>query len=201
MGDVMTYYGGSILAMKGRYSALIISDKRIGLGSITNNMDHTRITAYNNTVVGFTGFLPDAQQMHRRILKNVNFYGYDRALTCQETASMISYVLYQQRMYGFAAEPVIAGFDKQTGPYVCAADTIGAKNEGCFVANGTATVNLLGMAEALYEEGMSDEELFICGVQTFLNAIDRDCLSGWGADVFIINESGVTKRNVKSRMD
>lgn len=45
------------------------------------------------------------------------------------------------------------------------------------------------------------EDLFETVSQALLNAVDRDCLSGWGAHVYIIEKDKVTKRLLKGRQD
>jgi 20S proteasome subunit beta 3 len=45
------------------------------------------------------------------------------------------------------------------------------------------------------------EELFETISQAFLNAVDRDALSGWGAYVYIIEKDKVTRRLLKGRQD
>jgi hypothetical protein len=66
---------------------------------------------------------------------------------------------------------------------------------GDFVVCGTAGKNLVGLCEALYRPDMNGEDLFVTCTQAFLNAIDRDALSGWGADCFIINKDRIIKRS------
>lgn len=45
------------------------------------------------------------------------------------------------------------------------------------------------------------EDLFETISQALLNAVDRDALSGWGANVYIIEKDKVTKRLLKGRQD
>jgi 20S proteasome subunit beta 3 len=51
---------------------------------------------------------------------------------------------------------------------------------------GTATNQLYGMLEALYEPDMGPDDLFETMSQAFLNAIDRDAISGWGVVTYIM---------------
>jgi 20S proteasome subunit beta 3 len=45
------------------------------------------------------------------------------------------------------------------------------------------------------------DDLFETISQALLNAVDRDALSGWGAQVYIIEKDRVTKRLLKGRQD
>lgn len=45
------------------------------------------------------------------------------------------------------------------------------------------------------------EDLFETISQALLSAVDRDALSGWGAQVYIIEKDKVTQRLLKGRQD
>lgn len=55
-----------------------------------------------------------------------------------------------------------------------------------FIVAGTATEQLYGMMEALYEPDLSPEDLFETMSQAFLNAVDRDAISGWGVVCYVM---------------
>jgi Proteasome subunit len=55
-----------------------------------------------------------------------------------------------------------------------------------FIVGGTATEQLYGMLEALYEPDLGPEQLFETMCQAFLNAVDRDAISGWGVVTYIM---------------
>ncbi|KAJ8939312.1 hypothetical protein NQ314_011170 [Rhamnusium bicolor] len=66
---------------------------------------------------------------------------------------------------------------------------------------GTASAQLYGMCEALWEPNLGPEDLFETTSQALINAFDRDAISGWGATVYIIEKDKVTIKNLKTRMD
>jgi len=82
-----------------------------------------------------------------------------------------------------------------------------------FIVAGTATDQLYGMLEALYEPDLGPEELFETMSQAFLNAVDRDAVSGWGVVTyvmygpygclltFISTKDQIIRRYLKGRMD
>jgi 20S proteasome alpha/beta subunit len=65
-----------------------------------------------------------------------------------------------------------------------AADDTDVQNFRCidlstfFIVVGTATEQLYGMLEAIYEPDLGPDELFEMMSQAFLNAIDPDTISG-----------------------
>lgn len=87
----------------------------------------------------------------------------------------------------YFVEPVVAGIDKKGKPFICAMDLIGAPVFAeDFVVSGTASEELYGTCESLYTPNLGPEELFETVSQALLAAVDRDCLSGWGATVHIM---------------
>lgn len=81
-------------------------------------------------------------------------------------------------------------------------DILGAPVEvDDFVVAGTSAQSLYGTCEAFFKKGMDPEELFKTASQCLMAALDRDCLSGYGAVVHLITSKGVETREVATRMD
>jgi 20S proteasome alpha/beta subunit len=87
-------------------------------------------------------------------------------------------------------------------PYLCCMDMIGAKSQSeAFVCAGTACKSLYGTAEALWEPDMSPDELVSVCTNAFLSALERDCLSGYGATVYLLTPDGITEYDISGRSD
>lgn len=203
MLDIMMHYGGSLLAMRGKASVAIVSDRRLGSGSITTSMAFERVHKISpRCYIGFTGFVPDAQALQNKIMKNRELFCLNerREMTPAELSSLVSYLLYSKRTSPYFCEPIIVGIHDNS-PFICTMDQLGAMSTGGFAANGTAQRNLFGVSEAIFKEDLDDEDLFVAAMQTFLNSVDRDALSGWGADCYVISKEKVVKRSVKGRQD
>lgn len=90
----------------------------------------------------------------------------------------------------------------QYRPFLCSLDMIGARSQAdSFVCAGVATQSLYGTAEALWRPNLSPEELVrLCG-QAFMTALERDCLSGYGALVYLITRDGIVEYDLDTRND
>ncbi|AFM97784.1 proteasome beta type-3 subunit [Encephalitozoon hellem] len=203
--DIETFYGGSVLAMASENAVAIMSDRRLGMGPITVSKEFTRIHKIGPRLyVGLPVFIPDTQVLLKKIRKNYNLFRLEeqREMEPEELSSMISFLLYSKRTSPYITSPIVAGLTSDGKPYVSSMDSIGSiTSPKDFVAAGTAGDNLIGICEALYRPGMDEENLFVTCTQAFLNAVDRDALSGWGADCYIISQGNVTKRSIKGRCD
>jgi 20S proteasome subunit beta 3 len=90
----------------------------------------------------------------------------------------------------------------QYRPYVCGMDMIGAKSEsGAFCCAGTASKSLYGTAEALWEPDLAPDQLVAVGIKAFFSALERDCLSGYGAMIYLLTPEGITEYDVTGRSD
>lgn len=114
---------------------------------------------------------------------------------------MVSHSLYERRFGPWFVEPVVAGLDNFNNPFVCSMDLIGCINSAeDFAVSGTSSASLYGMCETLWREDMDPDSLFEATSQALLNAVDRDCLSGWGATVHVITSSKIITRTLRGRM-
>ena len=123
-------------------------------------------------------------------------------MTPHALANQISSLLYGRRFGPYFVGPVVAGLNESNEPYLAAFDLLGA---GCmakdFVVNGTTSEQLYGCCEAFWRPGMTPEELQETISQCLMAAVDRDCLTGWGAVVHIITPDSVKTLNLRTRMD
>ena len=92
---------------------------------------------------------------------------------------------------------------KKYKPFLCAQDLIGAQSKSsAFVCSGAASKSLYGCAEALWRPNLKPEELLhICG-RAFLSALERDCLSGYGAILYLMEGGkGIQEFDLSCRND
>lgn len=87
-------------------------------------------------------------------------------------------------------------------PFLCSMDMIGAKSVShAFVCAGAASSSIFGTAEALWKPDLTQEELVQVCANAFLSALERDCLSGYGAILYLITRDGITEYDIASRND
>jgi 20S proteasome subunit beta 3 len=216
--------------MVGKDCVAIACDLRLGLQALTVSNNFPKIFQYgDNVFLGLTGLATDVSTVSDLFRYKVNMYRLreERNIAPRTFANLVSSSLYERRFGPYFVSPVVAGLDPKTGqPFICGFDSIGcidfAKD---FIVSGTATEQLFGMCESLWEPDLvghiryfslnrspffadcvststqGPDALFETISQALLNAVDRDALSGWGAHVYIIEKDKVTKRLLKGRQD
>lgn len=115
----------------------------------------------------------------------------EREIDVKTFTHLVSSTLYEKRFGPYFCEPLIAGLSKTASggfkPFIAGCDLIGCINFAKdFVVSGTASNELFGVAEGLWEPDLEPEDLFETISQTLMNAVDRDTFSGWGAIVHIM---------------
>lgn len=212
--------------MVGKDCVAIACDLRLGLQALTVSNNFPKIFQYGDTFLGLTGLATDVSTVSDLFRYKVNMYRLreERSIAPRTFANLVSSSLYEKRFGPYFVSPVVAGLDPKTGkPFICGFDSIGcidfAKD---FIVSGTASEQLFGMCEGLWEPDMvrwpvpfrensgtqriltsmqEPDALFETISQSLLNAVDRDALSGWGAHVYIIEKDKITKRLLKGRQD
>ncbi|KAJ3037682.1 Proteasome subunit beta type-3 [Rhizophlyctis rosea] len=191
--------------MKGKNCVAIAADRRFGVQALTLSTDFKKIFQINDKVfIGLPGLATDVQTLYERFRYKTNMYKLreERDITPSTFARMVSSTLYEKRFGPYFCEPVIAGLEKDGTPYICTMDLLGCvTTPGDFVVSGTASNQMYGMAESLWEPNLEPEELFETISQSLLNAVDRDAISGWGAVVHVITPDKIITRTLKGRMD
>ncbi|OON17694.1 peptidase, T1 family, partial [Opisthorchis viverrini] len=180
--------------MAGENCVAIASDLRFGVQLQTISTDFPKVHQLGPRLfVGFAGLMTDnetvyaCEQSRLQFRKNVYELRENKSIRPKTLATILANLLYERRFGSYFVEPVVAGLDHITGtPYIASTDNIGCISEPeDFVVAGTSTEQLYGMCETLWQKKMKPAELFECISQCILNAVDRDCLAGWGARVYL----------------
>lgn len=128
-----------------------------------------------------------------------------RDIKAQVFTDLIATSLYEKRFGPYFVQPVVAGLeDKGDGvfePVIATYDSIGCKEQSYFAVGGTSSDLLYGVCETFFKDDMEPEDLFETVSQCLLAAMDRDCLAGWGATVYILTPTEVIVKNIKTRQD
>lgn len=205
MSDPSSINGGIVVAMTGKDCVAIACDLRLGSQSLGVSNNFEKIFHYGHVFLGLTGLATDVTTLSETFRYKTNLYKLreDRSIEPETFAQLISSTLYQKRFGPYFVGPVVAGINSKTEkPFIAGFDLIGCIDEAKdFIVSGTASDQLFGMCESLYEPNLEADDLFETISQALLNAADRDALSGWGAVVYIIKKDKVTKRYLKTRQD
>lgn len=147
-------------------------------------------------------FFHQCRQQKFQFKHNLYKLREERDIKPSSFAQLVSTTLYERRFGPYFVQPVIAGLESDGTPYLCGMDSIGAMETAKdFMVAGTSTDSLLGICESLWQPDMQPDDLFETLSQALLTGQDRDCLSGWGAVVYLITKDKIVAKTLKGRMD
>ncbi|ANZ75994.1 BA75_01942T0 [Komagataella pastoris] len=205
MSNPASINGGSAVAMVGKDCVAIACDLRLGNQSLGVANNFEKVFQFGHVFLGLTGLATDVITLNETFRFKTNLYKMreERDIEPETFANLVSTSLYEKRFGPYFVGPIVAGINSKTNqPFICSFDSIGCIDYSKdFAVVGTASDQLYGMCEGLYEPDLSPDDLFETISQALLNANDRDALSGWGAAVYIITKDKITKRYLKSRQD
>lgn len=168
-------------------------------------MDANRIfPMHDKLYIGLTGLMSDIMTLEQLFRFKLELYSMreNRTMKPSTFSNLVSTTLYAKRFAPYFCEPVIAGLDKDNKPYLCSLDLLGCLSDAKdFSVAGSCADSLLGTCETFYKPDLEPDQLFETMSQALLAALDRDCISGWGAVVHIITKDGVITKELDGRMD
>jgi 20S proteasome subunit beta 3 len=145
--------------MVGKDCVGIACDLRLGMQALTVSNNMPKIFSFSDSVyLGLTGLATDVATVSDLFRYKVNMYRLreERNMSPETTANLVSTSLYERRFGPYFVSPVVAGINQTSGkPFICGFDSIGcidfAKD---FIVSGTASDQLFGMCEGLWEPGL-----------------------------------------------
>lgn len=153
--------------MVGKDCVAIACDLRLGMQALTVSNNFPKIFNYApSTYLSLTGLATDVHTVSDLFRYKVNMYRLreERNISPQTLANLVSSSLYEKRFGPYFVSPVLAGINHTTGkPFVCGFDSIGcidfAKD---FIVSGTASDQLFGTCEGLWEPDLVRFLSFLC---------------------------------------
>lgn len=203
----MAYNGAAVVAMAGKDCFAIASDRRFGIRQQTMACNAQKLFGFGQheqIQLGLTGLNTDIHTVEQKLRFRTNLFSLreERDMTPRAFGQLVSTLLYEKRFGPYFCEPVIAGLEEDGKVFLCACDLIGAPVfTDDFVVAGTCNESLYGMCESVYRPNLGPEDLFETVSQALLAAVDRDCLSGWGAEVRVVTRERVITRILQTRLD
>lgn len=203
--SILEYNGGCVVAMVGKDCVGIATDLRFGVQAQTISCNFSKVhKLHDRLFVGLSGLATDLITLEQLLKFKLNMYKLreDREIKVETFSALLTHILYEKRFGPYFCEPIVAGLKDDGSPFISGMDLLGAPVFAKdFVVAGTCASNLNGMCESLFRPDLEPNDLFEALSQAMLSSIDRDALSGWGAQVHIITKDGVTSRNLKARQD
>jgi 20S proteasome subunit beta 3 len=201
----MDSQGGFVLAMKGKDCVVIASDLGLFDGRYVSGNNTPKVfKIHDNLFIGLTGLLGDISSVKQILEYEVSKFllNENRFPDHLEITNILSRLLYKNRFTPFFTEPILVGIDKKGNPVISSMDIIGAiSNSNKFSVSGTCSDGLFGICESFWRPNMSEKDLFKIISKCINFTSNRDCLSGLGANIYIIKKNRIFNKKLENRVD
>ncbi|MHA1268806.1 MAG: archaeal proteasome endopeptidase complex subunit beta [Candidatus Helarchaeota archaeon] len=176
---------------------VLASDRQATAGYYVAHKHAQKIFQITNTIgMTIAGSVADAQAIIDIMIAECNLYKLDnnKDITVRSAATLLSNILYGQKIFPYMLQAIIGGFDGKEGPVLYTLDPIGSLIKETTVATtGSGTTLAISILEDNYKENITTDEAIPIIIHAVRASIERDIASGFGIDVVVINKDGYQK--------
>ncbi|AKG39185.1 proteasome subunit beta [Infirmifilum uzonense] len=197
MGEA-EFLPGTTVGIRVADGVVLAAEKRVSYGLYLMSKSGKKVYRILDRMgIASAGLMADMQTLARIVEAEMRLYALDAGISPSvwTTAKLLSYVLYERRLFPYFAEIVVGGID-EGGSHLYSLDPIGAIIEDDYVALGTGTQLAISIIEDAYDSSLSIEEAEKLAVKAVEAAMKRDAASGDGIDVLTISKEGAREKNL-----
>jgi proteasome beta subunit len=179
---------------------VIGADTRVSAGYYIANTDARKVWKIDNNLgLTMAGGVGDAQDLVRIIKAQNEIYkmNENRPMSPKSTASLLSIILQQNKMYPYMVQLIIAGIDGDE-PQMYSLDPVGGMAEETkFAITGSGTEVAAGYLEDVYKKGQTTKEAIKSVAKALSIAMKRNMATGDGMLITTITKAGYTEYSGK----
>lgn len=182
---------GTTVGVRVEEGVVLAAEKRVAYGFYLMSKSGKKVYRILDRVgIASAGLVADMQTLARILEAEMRIYELDAGQppTVASAAKLLSYILYERRLFPYYAEMLVGGVD-ETGAHLYSLDPIGAVLEDNYVAAGTGAQLAISILEANYRDGMNIQEAEQIALRSLEAAMKRDAVSGDGIDMLIITRT------------
>ena len=198
-----TIHGTTTVGITCSDGVVLCADMRASAGYFIANNNTMKIQKIDNHAgMTMAGGVADAQNITDILRYHANIYRIEKQeyLPIKSLGRLASLVLFQNRYYGFIADILVGGYDKQ-GPSLYNIDPFGSLDRKKYVTTGSGSPVAYGLLESEYHDGLTVDQAKVIALRAVKAAITRNIGTGDGINVATIDKQGfrlLTKEQKKA---
>lgn len=187
--------GTTILAVEFDGGVVMAADSRTSMGDYVANRVSRKITPIHDRIyVCRSGSAADTQMLTSIVTHYLSTHAielkdpaFPKVNTCASLMRMLAYENKDNLMAGL----IVAGFDKHLGGQVYSIPLGGAQMRTGYAVGGSGSAYIMGLIDAEYRPGMSEQECRKMCKKWVSHAMTRDGSSGGVIRTMVIKEAGI----------
>src|ERR671918_2491447 len=170
----------------------LAAEKRVSYGNFVINKQTRKIFPVTESVgAACAGMIADMQVLVRQVeaLAKIRKLEIRRNVATNSIAKLMSVIMFERRFFPLLTQVVVGGVEYR--PQIFTLDPLGSVLPDDYAAVGSGAEMALGVMDAEYTQGMSDEKARDLVVKAIKSSIQRDSSSGDGIDLLTITKDNL----------
>ena len=176
---------------------VVAAEKRISYGTHIVSRRGKKVFKISDKIgAACAGLVGDMQILMREVASYVKIREIEsrKTLPPKSVAKLLSVIMFERRFAPFITQIVVAGLNGQPSVYVL--DPLGSVIPDKYASVGSGAEIAIGIIDAGYSEGMSEEDAKKLTVKSIKSAVQRDAASGDGVDIMVITNKGIKEESI-----
>jgi proteasome beta subunit len=190
--------GATVVGISYDNGVILAAEKRVSFGHFVVNKNIKKTFAVTQQVgAACAGMVADMQVLVRQVeaLAKIRKLETRREVAPNSVAKLMSVIMFERRYFPLLTQVIVGGVNDK--PEIYTLDPLGSVLPDEYAAVGTGAEMALGIMDAEFKAGMTEEKARDLAVRAIKSAIQRDSASGDGIDVLFVTRDGTREETVK----
>src|SRR3954447_9368701 len=170
---------------------LLASERRVSYGNFVVNKNTKKTFSVTDHVgAACAGMVADMDVLVRQVsaLSKIRRLETRRNVPPNSVAKLMSVIMFERRYFPLLTQEIVGGMNEK--PEIYTLDPLGSVLPDNYAAVGTGAEMALGIIDAEFKPGMTEEKAREMAIKAIKSSILRDSSSGDGIDLLVITKSG-----------
>lgn len=189
--------GATVVGISYNNGVILAAEKRISFGNFVVNKNMKKTFPVTDHVgAACAGMVADMTVLVRQVeaLAKIRKLETRREVAPNSIAKLMSVIMFERRYFPLLTQVIVGGVNEK--PEIYTLDPLGSVLPDVYAAVGTGAEMALGIMDAEFKPGMTEEKAKELAVRAVKSAIQRDAASGDGIDVLFVTKTGTREETV-----
>jgi proteasome beta subunit len=181
--------GATAIGISYSEGIILAAEKRVSYGNFVVNKNTKKTFPVTEHVgAACAGMIADMQVLVRQVtaLAKIRKLETKRVVATNSIAKLMSVIMFERRFFPLLTQVVVGGIQER--PQIYTLDPLGSVLPDDYAAVGSGAEMALGVMDAEYIQGMSEDNARNLVIKAIKSSIQRDSSSGDGIDLLTITK-------------
>src|SRR5581483_3362830 len=192
--------GATVVGISYSDGVILAAEKRVSFGNFVVNKNIKKTFPVTDHVgAACAGMVADMTVLVRQVeaLAKIRKLETRREVAPNSVAKLMSVIMFERRYFPLLTQVIVGGVNDK--PEIYTLDPLGSVLPDQYAAVGTGAEMALGIMDAEFKQGMSEEKARELAIKAVKSATQRDAASGDGIDVMFVTRNGTREETVPIR--